>query len=351
MAVLFQDSMDAYGANADVATRWDFPNGTYTATGGRYGGKGLNLATQADTKLIPLTGDSSSNKLFVSTSIKWATFAASNFIKTAFVVGDLLNTATPSAAEHIAVGLDGAGKATLYRGATIIATAATATFVVGTWYRVELMVVVDATVGSAELRVDGVTILTFSGNTKGTATAGIQAVDFLANTSNSFALDDVMIWNSQGLAPTDFVGDFRIDAYTPTGNGSTVNASFVGAGVTVAYQAVDDPAFNNADTDYILDDVINDINLFAMADLATTPTSVIGIGIVVAARADNVGTRKIQLGNKSGAVTGWSGTDITLPAQAAYVVRSQFFPLDLATGAAWTGAGVNAIEVGFKVMA
>jgi hypothetical protein len=135
------------------------------------------------------------------------------------------------------------------------------------------MVVVDATVGSAELRVDGVTILTFSGNTKGTATAGIQAVDFLANTSNSFALDDVMIWNSQGLAPTDFVGDFRIDAYTPTANGSTVNASFVGAGVTVAYQAVDDPALNNADTDYILDDVINDINLFAMADLATTPTS------------------------------------------------------------------------------
>jgi hypothetical protein len=87
MAVLFQDSMDAYGANADVATRWDIAGGTYTATGGRYGGKALNLSTQADTKLIPLTGDSSSNKLFVSTSIKWATFAASNFIKTAFVAG------------------------------------------------------------------------------------------------------------------------------------------------------------------------------------------------------------------------------------------------------------------------
>jgi hypothetical protein len=351
MAVLFHDSMDAYGANADVATRWDIAGGTYTATGGRYGGKALNLSTQANTKLIPLTGDSSSNKLFVSTSIKWASFSATNFIKTAFVASDFLNAATPAAAEHIAVGMDGAGKALLYRGATIIATAATATFVVGTWYRVELMVVVDATVGSAELKVNEVSVLTFSGNTKGTATAGVQAVSFFGNTGNNFAYDDIMIWNSQGLAPTDFVGDFRIDAYTPTANGSTVNATFVGAGVTVAYQAVDDPALNNADTDYILDDVINDINLFAMADLATTPTSVIGVGIVVAARADNVGTRKIQLGNKSGAVTGWSGTDITLPAQAAYVVRSQFFPLDLATGAAWTGAGVNAIEVGFKVMA
>jgi hypothetical protein len=104
------------------------------------------------------------------------------------------------------------------------------------------MVVVDATVGSAELKVNEVSVLTFSGNTKGTATAGVQAVSFFGNTGNNFAYDDIMIWNSQGLAPTDFVGDFRIDAYTPTANGSTVNATFVGAGVTVAYQAVDDPA-------------------------------------------------------------------------------------------------------------
>jgi hypothetical protein len=44
MAVLFQDSMDLYGASADITTRYDVTNGpgTIVTTGGRYGGKGLS---------------------------------------------------------------------------------------------------------------------------------------------------------------------------------------------------------------------------------------------------------------------------------------------------------------------
>jgi hypothetical protein len=355
MAVLFQDSMDLYGASADITTRYDVTNGpgTIVATGGRYGGKGLSPQnTSAWTgKVIPFCGDSPTNKFFWSSAVKVGAFVASSvFFGVSDSAGNTVSSSNQSLS-HITVGPGADGKCYVYRAGTQIAVSSSVVFILNAWHRVEVGIYIDDTAGTVEVRVDGVTAVSFTGDTRNANTQGIGVFFLLSNSATLTVFDDIMIWNGQGLAPTDFVGDFRIDAYTPTANGSTVNASFAGAGVTVAYQAVDDPVLNNADTDYVLDDVINDINLFAMADLATTPTSVIGVGIVVAARADNVGTRKIQLGNKSGAVTGWSGTDITLPAQAAYVVRSQFFPLDLATGAAWTGAGVNAIEVGFKVMA
>lgn len=348
MALLFQDSMDTYAAAADFLMRWDNSTAAYSANGGRYAGKAISLTAAASVgKILPVqTGTSSSDKFFASTAVKAGSF---NTAVSIIQVGDTLTAAISAGAGiGLAFGFNASGQAQIQRGTTVLATGATV-YSLNTWYRFEVCCWIDGTTGYGEIRIDGVTAVTFTGNTKNTTGAYVGAFGHYSGTSSGIVFDDTKAWNSVGSAPNDFLGDFRIDGFFVTGNGSTINASYVGTGVTSAYMAVDDPAMHTSDTDYLLEDTVGDINLFQVGDLASTPTSIIDVAVIVAARADNVGSRKIQAGLKSSTTTQWSGTDIVLPAQAAYVTRLQSFPVDPATSAAWAAAGFNALEVGYKV--
>ena len=348
MALLFMDSMDLYGAVGDVLTRWDIYNGGFQATFGRYGGKSLYMSSGAAIgKLIPATGDSIGNKLFMSAAVAMGTVAVGMIAQFA---DSLSNISSNAINLHLSVQCAADGKVALTRGTTVIATSASVVFAPNIFYRIEIgNIYIHDTAGTAQVRVDGVLVIDFTGDTRNSTTSSsIVAVGWGGGGPiQPFRVDDVMIWSSAGATPNGVIGDFRIDLATPNSNGSTINGTPVG--VASAYLAVDEVGTPNNETDYVLDATAGNINLFGLSDLVGTPTTIFAVGVTVAGRSDNVGTRSVQAGVKSGATTGWSGEDVVLPAQGAYAQRTQFFPLDPATGVAWTPAAINAMEAGYKV--
>jgi len=128
---------------------------------------------------------------------------------------------------------------------------------------------------------------------------------------------------------------------------SSAVVSAVSATVTSSVVAVTEPV-GNGDTDYLYDSVVGDSDLYAMEDLPLTPAAVIGVVSKIYAKKSDAGTRNGQvLVNSAG--TQVAGTDTPLPSTYTYLARVD--AVDPATGAAWTPAAVNALQVGQKVTA
>jgi len=128
---------------------------------------------------------------------------------------------------------------------------------------------------------------------------------------------------------------------TPTGaNGMGGIINLGGNALTVS------EAVANGDTDYALSATVSATDLYHVADLATTPVAILGVVSKGYVKKSDAGTRNGQLVVKSGA------TEVTTPDAAlnttyGYIWRAD--ALDPNTGAAWTPAGIAAVQIGVRV--
>ena len=87
---------------------------------------------------------------------------------------------------------------------------------------------------------------------------------------------------------------------------------------------------------------------YAYADLAGTPAAIMAVQVATVARKDDAGSRSLRALIRSGATTANGATRVLGTSYALYDDR---FETDPATGAAWTKAGVDALEAGVEVVA
>lgn len=99
----------------------------------------------------------------------------------------------------------------------------------------------------------------------------------------------------------------------------------------------------DGDTSYVYSSNPGDADLYNLADLPSTPASIIGVVSKAAVRKSDAGTRTAQFQLKSGATT-----SLTTPAVlgSSYGYLSRVDTVDPNTGAAWTAAAVNALQIG-----
>jgi hypothetical protein len=112
--------------------------------------------------------------------------------------------------------------------------------------------------------------------------------------------------------------------------------------------ALVDEAVQNGDTDYVFSGTPNHQDLYDLGDLATTPSSILAVQSRMFAKKSDTGARSGQIWVKSGA-TEVGGTDTTLGTSYGWLARVD--TVDPNTGAPWTAAAVNALQVGPKVTA
>jgi hypothetical protein len=105
-------------------------------------------------------------------------------------------------------------------------------------------------------------------------------------------------------------------------------------------------ALANGDTDYVASSNVNDEDLYVLDHMPVTPFAIIGVTSHVYIRKSDAGTRQGQIRVKSG-TTEVAGTDTAVSSSWAYLSRVD--TVDPSTGAAWTLAAVNALQVGQKV--
>lgn len=241
------------------------------------------------------------------------------------------------------------GYFTVTRNGTVLETS-TATYSLSTWYYIEFKATIDSSTGSYEVRLNGTNILSDSGvNTQATANASANQVFVGGNPGAPVPVyqqvDDLYVVNTDGSANNDFLGECRIFTNMPTGDSGT-NKQWSRSTGTNNYPLVDE-ANQNGDTDYVYDSTVGDIDTYTFG--AISPTGgIAAVAVNLCARKDDAGTRQIAEETRQSS-TEYTGTTKTLT--SSYTFYQNIREVDPATALAWTGSGVNAAEMGVKVIA
>jgi hypothetical protein len=330
MTVVFMEGFDHYANTQLLSYKGWNTNQMWSMQAGRFGGQAwYNGQGSANWHALP----GSYTELIYGIAGKMIDFDPSN----AFAV---MNGASTVVAKvmPVTIGSDRFWKivnsagTTLATGTTKIATA--------TWYYFELRVVVSATVGTVELRLNGSPTAECSATGVNTGSATINTI--LAS-GNQFYYDDIYCVDpNSGSSPTNtWLGDVRVETLMPTGDGNST-------AWTGTYTAVDESVAND-DTDYIYSATPGQVETYGLSNLSVSAGTVFAVQMNLTARKDDAGARTIAPVVRVGS-TDYVGTTTTSLSSSYLGYRQLYDRLD-PSGAGWTVPIVNAMEAGVKEVA
>lgn len=246
--------------------------------------------------------------------------------------------------EHLRLWWSSPTTLSLGRFSTQIATAAVNEPLAGSWAFIEIRATIADTGGRCVVRVDGQTVIDFTGDTKNGGTAStLDSLQFGGAGSGTIRYyDDLYINDATGAAPHNtFYGPCRVYALAPTGAG-TDTAFTPSAGAN--WTCVDEQPASAAD--FVTASTVGARDTYAMADLPGTVSQVFGVRPTAIAKSNDGAAVNLKTAMRSaGTVYGGTTTPLGAGDSTVATIRS----VDPATGAAWTVAAVNAAEAGFEV--
>jgi hypothetical protein len=236
-----------------------------------------------------------------------------------------------------------ANYATLICGttATVLATGTTV-LSLNVWYWIEIKVTF-ANAGTIEVKLDGASeIASTAADTTNTANAFANQILIAAGSNGQYDFDDLYLCDNSGANNNDFLGIRRVQTVAPSGAGSSSQWT-PSAGSN--NQNVDDSPGPDDDTTYNSTATAGHVDLYAMSDLAGSPSDVAFVQTVIRARMDDAGPRSIRDKCKSGGTTS-DGASKAL--SVSYNNYLQLRETDPDTGVKFTAAGFNAAEFGVE---
>jgi hypothetical protein len=329
VALLFCDSCDHYNAAAGPLKYDSFTAAMFT---GRFD-QGWGVTSGADREVI-----------------KNVPAQSEYIVGCAFSPGTIVSTVEMQFREgstvHIDVIRDATNHLQVRRGGTTVLATGTTQLEVDVWYYIEIKVVVHDTTGSVEVRIGESEEINVSGvDTRNGGTGVIDSVRWFLQGGRNQTWDDIYICDATGGVNDDFLGDVRVEALYPNGNGNS--SQFVGSdgNSTDNYLLVDEePA--DGDTTYVESSTVSDQDTYAFTNLTPTAGTVAGVQIVAHARKTDAGARSIQTIARHSGTEEDTGSDMTL-------ADSYLMFLDLREtkpgGGSWSVSDVNGAEFGQKV--
>jgi len=209
----------------------------------------------------------------------------------------------------------------------------------GAWYHVQIGVVIGAS-GSLEIRVNGSTVVSVSGvNTRpgGSASTCNAAQLYMGagGSSDSADFDDLYFAYGDELK---WLGDIRVDALALSSNSTPQDWT---PDTGNAWERL------NATAGYITGTTLDDESLFALADYTPQTTAIHGVQVCAYARKTDSGSRSMAIEAKSGSTVAVGSTIALGDNTTEY---RQVWLTDPNTAAAWTDGGLDALQIGVKVM-
>lgn len=230
---------------------------------------------------------------------------------------------------------DGTWSIQRYKSATYTTLATTASpMLVDAGADIDIHFVRNATTGSITVYKNGVSMLSFTGDTDTTSLPGMVYFEGMTGTNNEMFVSQVIV------ADESTVG-WKLATLSPTGNGS--NTAW-----TNDFAAVDEFIFDN--TDFIETNTVGNLETYTTSGINAAFSTYNVKAVTVAARASNdSGSAVADLQF----VVRTSGTNYTSP-NAGLVKdgteqsKQYVWNTNPNTASAWTQAQVNAAEIGVK---
>ena len=361
MALLFMDSFDHY-VTADAGEKWSafaatgagtLPTVTIAAGAGRRGSGSFRYTTGSVSSqsgyaniAIPASGP---------TCVVGVAFSPAS-LGTVAVNGAQIVSIRNGATVQITLRLNSDHTLSVVRGThTGTALGSTVTALpVGTFTYLELQVLLHASAGTVDLRINGTSALSLTGqNTVNSGGAVWTSVGLMMQdttttsinasvTGRAFDFDDLYVLDGNGAAPWNtFLGDVRVDARLPTGAGALA-AWTPSAGAN--WQNVDDAAPND-DTDYNSAAASALTDTFVVQDAPVPGAALYGVQVNLSAKKSDAGTCSLA------SVVRQAGSNQVAAAQnpgTSYAYLRTVYQTNPHTSAQWTEADFNADEFGYQ---
>ena len=279
MALLFVDGFDA----GDYAVKWSVINGGTTSTPGRYGtGRYMYLPG----------GGQTISKLFTASSQVFIGFALNLDLN--FNGNFLSLSGDNGTVSHLGVAFSST-QISINRNGVTLATAATVSPING-WSYIEVMATINDVTGTCKVRVDGVELINFTGDTRNGGTN--QTIDMVTlvrpPSGGNSRFDDFYLCDGTGSAPYNaFLGDIRINTIVPTGAGSDTGFT---PSTGANYTTVDELPYSA--TDFVTGTTTGTRDLYTMGDLSGSYT-VLAVQNNLIAKKTDAGTTSIKTAIKS----------------------------------------------------
>lgn len=330
MALLYTDGFDV----GDFALRWPYISGTFSTSTTTRLGSGMSIA-----QVNGFSGNSIGKSITPSARV-FIGFAMNMLI----VPGTIIKTYTDSGVtSQVYVTLNSGGSFSIYRGnGTVLATSAAGLYPSGTWQYIELCAAINGTTGYCELRLNGGTIASFTGNTRNGGTSlNIDRFDLLRTSGGSETdyWDDLYVCDNTGTANNTFLGDVQVQTLLP--NGAGASTQFTPTGSANNWQTVADVPYST--TNYSSTSTVGNRDLYTLSDLSAGTGSVMGIQTNMIVNKTGAGTANLKAALQSGGTVYY---DPTVALSTTTTWTGAVRQVDPATSAAWTVGGVNNLQAG-----
>lgn len=246
------------------------------------------------------------------------------------------------------------GDIRVYRGYTsaLIATAASVytTNVYNYW---EFKVVFSQTVGTVTIRKNDVTVLTATGldtcDTANEYANWLYLGDILGAQNRFTFFDDLVVMDDtdsgvSGAPNNNFLGDVRVEALYPNGNGNSSQLDGSDGNSTDNYLLVDENP-DDGDTTYVESGDVGDKDTYTFTNLSSSAGTVYGVQTVFIARKTDAGTRTFATVAR---VSGTEEDSADFGLGTSYAMFREIREAD-PLGNQWTLSNVNAAEFGPKI--
>lgn len=235
-------------------------------------------------------------------------------------------------------------------GGTLLAESVVNLWTYDAWHYLETQVKIADSGGTVEVRLNGATVLGFSGDTKnGGSTGKINRMGAASSfTGQVRRMDDVYLLNEQGSAPgNSFLGDTRCFPLYPNGNGNYSQLVGSDGNSTDNYLLVDEPGTPSS-SDYVQSATAGDKDSYAFENMPVSVGTVRAVETRIYAAKSETGTRQMRpLIRRSGSDA--FGADHVL-AENNYSTWRDIFEQDPHAGpGTWSITNVDGSEFGVEV--
>lgn len=243
---------------------------------------------------------------------------------------------------------------------TTVASSA-AVLTAGVWQYMEFKVKIHSTLGTVEVRQDGVNIASASNINTGTTGVLITNLRVESNDNNQQDfIDDLYVLDTTGVDNIDFLGDVRVDVLYPEANGNLNNFTLFTDGtqsydpITTNFDAVrneDGILTIGRDHNYVESGLIGaseDYDNHNLADIGVTPSTIFGVQVVNNAKKTDTGVLRYEDEMVIAGTRYTNGSEVTATA-GDYHMTTFIRDTDPSDSAAWTISKVDAVGSGFNI--
>lgn len=210
------------------------------------------------------------------------------------------------------------------------------------WQHIEVRVVADTVVGECEVRVNERVVLALTGLNLG-ALGATQIVYGMpggkVGADLDWQIDDLVVWNDDGLYNNDFIGPVRVELLMPTAD--TAETDWVRNTGSSDFSAINNNP-PDGDTTYLTGTNVSDISEFEFADSPVETFNIRAIYVPTMGKLVAAGTGNVQTSLVSGA-------DVSLGPDQTFTTSYSYWggvhETDPATDLPWTKAGIDAAKL------